>query len=95
MDAMIRHTVLFRFDAAAPLDEIAGRLEALDGTIPGLRSIWAGIGTSDGDTHTMALITEHDDWAALDRYASHPDHKAVSVTIRQHLTDRASVDVEF
>lgn len=92
---MIRHTVLFRFDDDAPLAEIREKLEALVGPIPGLRSVWFGIGGSAGDTHTAALITEHDDWAALNGYEIHPNHRAVAVIIRKHLTDRASVDAEY
>ncbi len=92
---MIRHTVLFQLDEAAPLTEITTSLEALVGTIPGLLSVWAGIGSGTADTHTMALVTEHDDWAALDTYTIHPAHKAILAVVRQHLIDRAAVDVEL
>lgn len=92
---MIRHTVLFRLDDTAPIADIKAHLEALVGVVPGLRSLWVGVGGAEADTHTIVLISDHDDWAALDTYANHPDHKAAGADIRAHLIDRAAVDAEL
>lgn len=94
MGSMIRHTVLFLLDEDADLAAIAAGLEALVGVVPGLRSLWVGASGSADDTHSLVLISEHDDWAALAVYAEHPAHRAAGAPLRAHLIDRAAVDAE-
>lgn len=96
---MIRHIVLFRLaadDDAQRRDDahgIAERLEALETQIAGIQSIRVDrdLGLVDGHWD-VALVSEHDDNAALEAYQVHPAHKEAAAWIGTVVTDRAVVD---
>jgi heme-degrading monooxygenase HmoA len=96
---MIRHIVLFRLaatDDAQRRDDahgIAERLEALETQIAGIQSIRVDrdLGLVDGHWD-IALVSEHDDNAALEAYQAHPAHKEAAAWIGTVVTDRAVVD---
>lgn len=96
---MIRHIVLFRLaadDDAQRRDDahgIAERLEALETQIPGIQSIRVDrdLGLVDGHWD-VALVSEHDDNAALEAYQVHPAHTEAAAWIGTVVTDRAVVD---
>lgn len=96
---MIRHIVLFRLAAEDDTQrredaaEIASRLEALHTQIPGIESIRVDrdLGLVDGHWD-LALVSEHEDNAALEAYQVHPAHKAVFGFISSVVSDRAVVD---
>lgn len=98
-EGMIRHIVLFRLaadDDAQRRDdahEIAGRLTALETQIPGIQSIRVDrdLGLVAGHWD-VALVSEHDDNAALEAYQVHPAHKEVAAFIATVISDRAVVD---
>ena len=100
---MIRHIVLFTLTAdseaqrAADTSEMEERLTALVGVIPGLRtmSIKRDLGLVEGHWD-IALVSEHDDNAALEAYQAHPAHLAAGGFVRSVTgADRASVDYEL
>jgi hypothetical protein len=96
---MIRHIVLFRLasdDEAQRRDDahgIAERLEALETQIAGIRSIRVDrdLGLVPGHWD-VALVSEHDDNAALEAYQVHPAHKEAAAFIASVISDRAVVD---
>lgn len=96
---MIRHIVLFRLaatDDAQRRDDahgIAERLEALETQIAGIQSIRVDrdLGLVAGHWD-VALVSEHDDNAALEAYQVHPAHKEAAAWIGSVVTDRAVVD---
>jgi heme-degrading monooxygenase HmoA len=96
---MIRHIVLFRLAAIDELQRrddahgIAERLQALETQIPGIVSIRVDrdLGLVEGHWD-VALVSEHDDNAALEAYQVHPAHKEVAAYIGTVISDRAVVD---
>jgi len=96
---MIRHIVLFRLaaedDAQRREDaaEIASRLEALHAQIAGIESIRVDrdLGLVEGHWD-VALVSEHDDNAALEAYQVHPAHKEAAAFVASVVSDRAVVD---
>lgn len=96
---MIRHIVLFKLaadDEAQRRDDahgIAERLEALETQIAGIQSIRVDrdLGLVAGHWD-VALVSEHDDNAALEAYQVHPAHKEVFGYISSVISDRAVVD---
>ena len=96
---MIRHIVLFRLaadDDTQRRDDahgIAERLQALETQIAGIQSIRVDrdLGLVDGHWD-IALVSEHDDNAALEAYQVHPAHVEVATWIGTVISDRAVVD---
>ncbi len=96
---MIRHIVLFRLaadDDAQRRDDahgIAERLEALETQIAGIQSIRVDrdLGLVDGHWD-VALVSEHDDNAALEAYQAHPAHQEAAAWVGTVVSDRATVD---
>lgn len=96
---MIRHIVLFKLaadDEAQRRDDahgIAERLEALETQIAGIQSIRVDrdLGLVNGHWD-VALVSEHDDNAALEAYQVHPAHKDAAAFIASVISDRAVVD---
>jgi len=99
---MIRHIVLFQLAASDPAQraadtaEMAARLEALVGVIPGLQSMTLrpDLGLVDGNWD-VALVSEHDDNAALEGYQAHPAHKEAGAYVRSVTGERSTVDYEL
>ncbi len=96
---MIRHIVLFRLAADDDVQRrddahgIAERLEALETEIAGIQSIRVDrdLGLVDGHWD-VALVSEHNDNAALEAYQVHPAHLEVATWIGTVISDRAVVD---
>ena len=96
---MIRHIVLFRLAADDDVQRrddahgIAERLEALETEIAGIQGIRVDrdLGLVDGHWD-VALVSEHDDNAALEAYQVHPAHLEVATWIGTVISDRAVVD---
>ncbi|MDO9589721.1 MAG: Dabb family protein [Microcella sp.] len=96
---MIRHIVLFRLSAEDETQRrddahgIAERLEALETQIAGIQSIRVDrdLGLVAGHWD-VALVSEHDDNAALEAYQAHPAHKEAAEFIASVVSDRAVVD---
>jgi len=99
---MIRHIVVFTLTAtdaeqrAQDVEGMRSGLQALVGTVPGLHSIVVEPDLGLIDNHwDVALVSEHDDNAALEAYQAHPQHQQAAIFISGIVTDRATVDYEF
>ena len=98
---MIKHIVMWNVRGDTP-QERAGNVrrlkagfEALRGRIPGMSRLEIGVNTSGVDyACDLVLYSEFEDQAALDGYASHPEH----LDLRSRLGDlrlaRHQVDYE-
>lgn len=92
---MVTHIVFFRFTDPSDAQEARTRLLGMAGRIPGLRSVEAGLDfTRSARSFDLALITRHDDRAALETYRDHPVHQEVAAFIRERARESAAVDFE-
>lgn len=90
MSGPIRHIVMWRLRGDTPQERAAARakvkaaFEGLRGLIDGLTHVEVGVDVSDVDyACDVVLISEFADRAALEAYASHPEH----LRVRQELAD--------
>ena len=91
---MLTHIVLFRFENMEEAEEAGRRLRAMDGRIPSLLGVEAGVDTTRSPrSHELALITRHEDSEGLDAYQVHPVHQEVVAYIKS--TASGSVAVDF
>jgi len=87
---MIRHIVLIRFRPEVPGPVIAAifdDLRSIDGKVAGLSDIRAGRSESPeqierGYLHGFTI--DFTDWAALEAYQAHADHKRVGAALVAH-----------
>ena len=92
---MLTHVVMFQFDNAANAEEAQRRLLAMDGQIPELQHIEAGLDVLRSDrSMDLCLITRFDDMAAMERYQVHPVHQEVVGFIKTCATKVVAVDYE-
>jgi hypothetical protein len=96
---MLRHVVIFTFVPGTPdatVDEIAGRLRALEQEVGEVSSVTCerDLGISDRSAD-LVLITELADADAWRAYQSHPAHQAVLELILPVLSSRAAVQYEM
>lgn len=97
---MVKHIVFWRLkptadgrSADANASEIKGRLEALNGRIPGLIRLEVGIDISRTEASAdVALYSEFVDQAALEAYQVHPEHVAVAGFVAEVRDSRVVVD---
>lgn len=83
-------------DKMAKLNEIKTSLEALKDTIDFLRLIRVDFNVNPAETWDFILTTELDSLEDVEKYATHPDHVAVSKHIIGPVkADRACVDYMF
>ena len=99
---MVKHIVMFKF-----MEEAEGRtkaenvniakdmLEALQGTVPTLKSSEVKINTGSADNHDLILIADYDSYEDLQAYIIHPAHKAVGEFMKKVRLSRACVDYEY
>jgi hypothetical protein len=99
---MIKHIVLWRLketvhnnDKATNARLIKEKLEGLRGQIDGLLTIEVGIDYSATATSSdVSLYSEFADRKALERYQSHPQHKAIASFVGEAQIERRMVDYE-
>jgi len=92
---MIRHIVMWKLNSKADAMEIKNRLEALDGKIPGLLHIEAGIDFLGSEQSAdLVLVSEHESRDALSVYQAHPEHQAVVPLVKAAAVSRTVVDYE-
>ena len=96
---MIRHIVLWNVRGATPEEKAAAiaqlrrSFESLRGRIPGLLHLDIGVDTSRVDyACDVVLYSEFASQAALDAYATHPEHLRVKQEVVNLRTDRHQVD---
>ena len=92
---MLTHIVFMKFPSLEIAEQVRQKLLALEGNIPSLRSIEAGLDiTRSGRSWDLALFTRFDDQAGLDAYAIHPKHMEVLAFIKENVTEVAAVDYQ-
>lgn len=96
---MIRHIVMWNVRGATPAEKAANveRLRtsflSLRGRVPGLVSMEVGADTSRVDyACDVVLVSEFESQAALDAYATHPEHLRVKNEIGDMRIARHQVD---
>ncbi|CAE6790112.1 MULTISPECIES: Dabb family protein [Paraburkholderia] len=96
---MIRHIVMWRVSGETPQEHQKARrlvkesFEGLRGQIPGMLKLEIGLDSSAVDyACDVVLITEFDSQAALDAYATHPEHLRVRELLGNMRTARFQVD---
>lgn len=98
---MIRHIVMWRVRGETPRERQAARrfvkesFEGLRGVIPGMLKLEVGLDSSAVDyACDVILFTEFDSQAALDGYATHPEHLKVREMLGDIRTARFQVDYQ-
>lgn len=98
---MIKHIVIWRLRAedasarAASLRAVKEALEPLATVIAGIRSLTVHGNSAFPETNwDIVLLSEFDSVEALEAYQVHPEHVRAAAIVREHVTERASVDVE-
>jgi len=71
--------------------EIARRIGALVGVVPGLLDATVGRNTNGGE-YDLALVSHHESMEALHAYDKHPAHEEVRKFVRSVVDGRAAVD---
>ncbi|GAB3600068.1 Dabb family protein [Microbacterium tumbae] len=97
----LRHVVTWKLaseDAAERAEqaaEVARRLNALEGVIPGLLAISAGANDLYADVNwDVTLVADFADAAALEAYQVHPAHVEAAGYIKSVVAGRVAVDFE-
>lgn len=98
---MIRHIVMWNVRGATPAEKQASiaqlrkSFDSLRGRIPGLLHLEIGADTSLVDyACDVVLYSEFESQAALDAYATHPEHLRVKQEVEGLRTARHQVDYE-
>ncbi len=98
---MIKHIVMWNIRGDTPEARAAGiarlqrSFESLRGKIPGLAHLEIGVDASRVDyACDVVLYSEFDSQAALDAYASHPEHLRVKGELADLRIARHQVDYE-
>lgn len=93
---MLVHIVMFQFkdeNKEANMAKVKGMLEALPGKINTLHSMEVGIDISRSErSFDMVLVSMFEEQAALDVYATHPEHLEVVSVIKEVTTLSKVVD---
>jgi len=98
---MIKHIVMWNIRGDTPQAKAAGiaklrrSFESLRGQIPGLTHLEIGVDASQVDyACDVVLYSEFDSQAALDAYASHPEHLRVKGELADLRIARHQVDYD-
>ncbi len=96
---MLKHIVMWNIQGgpgeakAAAIDRVKAAFETLRGKIPGLLHIEIGVDRSGVDyACDVVLYSEFESQAALDAYATHPEHLRVREAIEGLRVARHQVD---
>lgn len=99
---MIKHIVLWKLkehaedaDRATNAAKLKALLETCRDIVPGIRSFEVGLATPGLEaTYDAVLVSEFDNKAALDAYASHPKHEKIKPFIAAIREARQCIDFE-
>jgi quinol monooxygenase YgiN len=96
---LIRHIVMWNVRGGSPAEKEAGverlrrSFHSLRGRVPGLLHLEIGIDRSAVDyACDVVLVSDFESQAALDAYATHPEHLRVKAEIGDIRTHRYQVD---
>lgn len=101
---MLRHIVMFKFKPEADgytarenAARTADMLRALQGVIPTLKASEVHLGAEYADSTNcdLVLISDFENFEALQEYIVHPRHKAVGEFMRPLRESRSCVDFEI
>ena len=100
---MVKHIVMFRFmeqaDGKTKQENLVIAKDMLDkllGVVPTLKSAEVNINSGSNPTnYDLVLVSDFDNYTALEEYIVHPAHKAVGEFMRKVRLDRACVDYEY
>lgn len=92
---MLTHVVMMKLAEGADGAHLATQLNGLEGKIPGLQSISAGVDVIGSErSWDLGLVAVFDDLDAMNAYQTHPAHVAVAGEIRAAATQIVAVDFE-
>ncbi len=92
---MIKHIVMWKLRDKSEALEIKQRLEALNGKIPGLLHLEAGVDFLESEQSAdLVLISELESRQALDDYQTHTEHQAVVPLLKAAAVSRTVADYE-
>jgi hypothetical protein len=98
---LIRHIVMWnvrgatRDEKQANIERLQRSFHGLRGRVPGLLHLEIGVDSSGVDyACDVVLVSEFESQAALDAYASHPEHLRVRQELEGLRTHRHQVDYE-
>jgi quinol monooxygenase YgiN len=98
---VIRHIVMWnvrggtREEKQANVERLARSFHSLRGRVPGLLHLEIGVDTSRFEyACDVVLVSDFESQAALDAYASHPEHLRVKRELGELRTHRHQVDYE-
>jgi hypothetical protein len=97
---MIKHVVMWKLKESAEggskeenAQKIKTMLEALEGKIEQIVRLEVGVNCrASGMSYDAVLISEFEDWEALEAYQTHPEHVKVSEFVSKVREARAVVD---
>lgn len=90
---MLTHVVLFRLNDGADAQEVVARLRSLEGKVPAIRALEAGVNQVESDrSYDVGLIVHVDDLAALEAYQVDPYHQEVVAFIKSVATQSVAAD---
>ncbi|QEN05465.1 Dabb family protein [Thiospirochaeta perfilievii] len=93
---MVKHVVMWRLKNKEDGVFIREEILSLEGKIPGLVSIEAGLDfNQSGAAYDLVLISTHIDREALAIYQDHPEHVRVKNIIVPLVGDRGVVDFDI
>lgn len=98
----VRHIVSWKMNGetaavrARQAMEIAEALRVLPATVPGILALDVRLNEFNAEANwDLVLVSDHADQAALDVYATHPDHLEVVALVKERSAGRAGVDFEL
>jgi quinol monooxygenase YgiN len=96
---MIRHIVMWKVRGDTPgerranIERLQASFHSLRGRVPGLLRLEVGVDTSRVDyACDVVLVSDFESQAALDAYATHPEHLRVKAELGDMRTHRHQVD---
>lgn len=96
---MIRHIVLFRWNADAPQevrDSTLSALRALAERIPEVQQLHVGSDVANRGSFDFALTSDFATEDDISSYSAHPDHQAVIADfIKPYVAEMEVLDFEF
>ena len=99
---MVKHVLLIKLrDMKTPeqkqaiMVEIKEKLMGLKALVPAIHSIDVRLNQNPRETYDICLISEHNDWDALEAYRVDPHHVEVANFIALYRESRACADFEI
>jgi len=93
---MVKHIVMWKLKDKTEARVLQERLEALNGRIPGLLHLEAGIDFLESEQSAdLVLVAELENRKALDAYQQHTEHQAVVPLVKAAAISRTVVDYEI